>query len=447
MATPNRTTKRRLNAEQPRLAVIYRKISDLKANPKNPRRHSRSQVEAIKRSIEQFGNNNPILVDGEGNVLAGHGRLQAAIEMGCDEVPTICLSHLKGSKGQAFAIADNKIAEGSEWIDVQLNELLLELAETDPLVLEATGFSVTEIDLRLQTAPIASDDPADEVPSLAEVAVSRLGDVWEMDKHLVICGSALDAAAYDRLLGGEKAQMSFNDSPWNLPAKAISGLGRTKHRDFAMGSGEMTGPEFTDFLIKDMTLVAQHSGDGSLHFYAIDWRHLLECLTAGGSAFSRLVNFCVWVKNQAGMGSHWRSQHELFCVYKFGSAPHRNNVELGKNGRFRTNVWNYPSISSFGHREEEGSLKFHPTCKPVSLVADAILDCTRRGDVVLDTFLGSGSTLLAAERTGRRCRGIELDPLYIDTGIRRWQRATGKKAINRDSGLSFDELAAEANHE
>jgi len=291
----------------------------------------------------------------------------------------------------------------------------------------------------------STPDPGDALPP-AGPQVGRAGDLWQLGRHRVYCGSALDDSAYDALMRGETAAMVFTDPPYNVPIEGnVSGLGAIHHRDFVMGSGEMNEAEFTAFLTQACSLLARNSRDGSIHFIFLDWRHASELLAAGREVYSELKNLCIWVKNNGGMGSFYRSRHELVFVFKHGRAQHRNNIQLGQFGRNRTNVWEYPSPSSFARPGEEGNLlALHPTVKPAALVADAIMDASARGDIVLDGFLGSGTTIIAAERTGRRCYGLELDPLYVDTIIRRWQAYTGEGARHGTSGRSFGELEAEA---
>ncbi|HYH44781.1 MAG TPA: DNA methyltransferase, partial [Thermoanaerobaculia bacterium] len=336
-----------------------------------------------------------------------------------------------------------------------LAEALLDLSRAEiDFSLEATGFEVAEIDLRIQGLSIPAEDgadPADALPRVSGPAVSRPGDLWLMGKHRLLCGSALDGHSYAALLaagergGEERAAMAFTDPPYNVPvAGHVGGLGAIRHREFAMASGEMDAAEFTAFLRQALDLLARHCRDGSLHFVCMDWRHIQELLAAAGEAYSELKNLCVWAKHNAGMGSLYRSQHELVFVFKAGRGAHRNNVELGRHGRHRSNLWSYPGANSFAGRGEEGRLlALHPTVKPVAMVADAMLDCTARGDLVLDPFLGSGTTLLAAERVGRRCRALELDPVYVDTAVRRWQALTGEAARHAASGRAFDDLAEE----
>jgi len=433
------------------LRVVYRAIDQLKPDPTNARRHSKKQIRQIANSIEGFGFNVPILIDRDGNVIAGHGRLLAGRELAMTEVPTLCLDHLTPAQARVFMIADNRLTEIATWDDRLLAQQLKDLSLIGlDFSLELTGFELGEIDLRiasLEDGPDRADDPADAVPNVpARPAVSKIGDIWLLERHRLSCGSALDAAAFAALMGEYRAAIIFIDPPYNVPIDGhASGLGAIHHRPFSMASGEMDRSEFTAFLGEAFRNLAAFSVDGALHFICMDWRHVEELLAAGRDVYGGLKNLCVWVKHNAGMGSLYRSQHELVFVFKHGRDGHRNNIQLGQFGRNRSNVWNYPGANSFARHGEEGSLlALHPTVKPVAMVADAILDCSARGDIVLDAFLGSGTTLIAAERTGRRCYGLELDPLYIDTAIRRWQGLTGGSARHAASGRSFDDLAREA---
>ncbi|MBC7799817.1 MAG: ParB N-terminal domain-containing protein [Gemmatimonadaceae bacterium] len=435
------------------LTVVQRPTAELRPDPRNPRKHLARQVRQIARSIEAFGFNVPILVDGSGQVIAGHGRLLACRQLGWTEVPTICLDHLSDAQARAFMVADNRLSETSSWDDQLLAETLRDLSAMDlDFSIEAIGFEMGEIDFRIEgltETPVGAGevDRADLVSAQpAGPAVALPGDLWLLGRHRLLCASALDEASYAVLMDGAKAAMIFTDPPYNVPIQGhVSGLGAVRHREFAMASGEMTASEFTGFLRTALRHLAQQSRDGALHFVCMDWRHMNELLAAGGEVYSELKNLCVWAKDNAGMGSLYRSQHELVFVYKHGTASHRNNVQLGTHGRNRTNLWRYPGVNSFGRKGEEGSLlALHPTVKPVQLVADAILDCSARGKVVLDAFLGSGTTLIAAERVGRRCYGLEIDPHYVDTAIRRWQLLTGEVAVHARSGVKFNDVAMRA---
>jgi DNA modification methylase len=344
-------------------------------------------------------------------------------------------------------IADNRLTEISTWDDQLLAEQLKELSFLDlDFELDAIGFDMGEIDFRIESLDGEEKeevDPADTLPKPEKIAVSTLGDLWLLDHHRVLCGNSLEPETYARLMGTELATVVFEDPPYNVRVNGhVCGKGAIQHREFAMASGEMKPEEFTAFLKTVFELAARSSVAGSIHFQCMDWRHVPE-ITAAGQGVYELKNICVWVKNVGGMGSLYRSRHELVFVFKSGSGPHINNVELGRHGRYRTNVWEYPGIQTLRRSSEEGDLlAMHPTVKPIRMVADAILDCSNRGDIVLDAFLGSGTTLMAAQRVGRICRGLEIDPLYVDTAIRRWQIDTGQHAIHADTGETFDELQA-----
>ena len=432
------------------LTVTYRRIQELKPDPANPRRHSKKQIRQMAESIKAFGFNVPILIDRHGNIIAGHGRWLACRDLGFTEVPTLCLDHLTPTQARAFMIADNRLTEIAVWDDrllaQQLKELTLVGLDFD---IEVTGFEMGEIDLRiasLDDPAQAEADPTDVVPEIPATPLSKLGDMWLLHRHRLLCGSALDSAVFAALMGEERAATAFIDPPYNVRIDGhAGGLGAIHHRPFPMASGEMDRSQFTAFLGQAFRNLTAFSIDGSIHFVCMDWRHVEELLAAGREAYGELKNICVWVKDNAGMGSFYRSRHELVCVFKYGRNGHRNNIQLGQFGRNRSNVWHYPGANSFARSSEEGNLlALHPTVKPVAMVADAILDCSARGDIVLDTFLGSGTTLVAAERTGRRCHGIELDPAYVDTSVRRWQKLSGRSARHAASGRSFDDLAREA---
>ncbi len=433
------------------LTITYLPVLALKPNPKNPRKHNDRQIRLLAKSIRAVGFNVPILVDQAGNVIAGHGRILAALLLGMHEVPTIRLDHLTQAQASAFMIADNRLTEIAVWDERVLAEQLKTLSEVDlNFSLEVIGFTMGEIDLRIEglSTGEGKEDLADKLPPLPMgPPVTKPGDLWLLgESHRLLCGNALEGADYRMLMNGAVAGMIFTDPPYNVKIDGhVSGLGSIRHREFAMAAGEMSEMEFISFLTHACSLMARYSTDGSIHFLCMDWRHMTELLEAGRIAYTELKNLCVWAKDNAGMGSLYRSQHELVFVFKHGRAAHRNNVDLGRHGRYRTNVWRYGGINSFFSRKtEEGNLmEIHPTVKPVAMVADAILDCSARGDIVLDPFLGSGTTLMAAERTGRFCYGMELDPLYVDAVIRRWQVYTGGQARHATTGCTFDEMASE----
>lgn len=404
------------------LEVVYRSIDGLAPDPRNARTHSRRQVEQIVASIREFGFTNPILIDSDGSIIAGHGRLLAAKEMGLEEVPTITLEGLEEPQKRALRLADNKIALNAGW-DIDLLKIELgELATMDiDIDVTVTGFSTGEIDVLLEDEP----DPDDEiVPAVPKTPRTKPGDIWTLGEHRIGCGDGRDVSFLQSVVGeGRSVDAAFLDPPYNV---RINGHANAKgrHREFAMASGEMTDSAFRNFLSESLGACAKVSRDGAIHFVCMDWRHMDDVSAVGDDIYGARLNLCIWNKSNAGMGSLYRSKHELIFVYKVGDAVHFNAVELGKHGRNRTNVWDYPSVNSFaGSRRED--LDLHPTVKPTALVSDAIKDVTRHGDLVLDTFLGSGTTLIAAERTGRRFRGLDIDPGYVDVAIERWSAMTG----------------------
>ncbi len=435
----------------PRNARTHSKKQMLALDPRNPRRHSAQQIRQVARSIEAFGFAVPILVDRNNVIVAGHARYHAARLLGLNLVPVIRLGHLSEAQAKALRIADNRLTDTSTWDDRLLSETLKELSEAAlDFNIEAIGFEIGEIDLRIEglTQPGAvDDDKANSLPS-AGPAVSQPSDLWLLGKHRLLCGSALDARSFNDLMDDQRAAMVFVDPPYNVPIDGhASGLGKIRYREFVMASGEKTNAEFATFIGSACTLLAGHSVAGAIHFVCMDWRHAEHLFAAGRLAYSERKNICVWTKHNAGMGSFYRSQHELIFVFKAGRGRHRNNVQLGQHGRNRSNVWSYPGANSFGQATDEGHLlALHPTIKPVRLVADAILDCSARGEIVLDSFLGSGTTVIAAERTGRRCFGMEIDPLYVDTAIRRWQTYTGESAKHAHTGLSFASVEEGLSH-
>jgi DNA modification methylase len=429
----------------PKLSIAYKSPTDLIPYANNARTHSKRQIRQIAESIRAFGFNNPVLIDSKNTIIAGHGRVEAAKLLKLEVVPTVCLDELSEDQVRAYILADNKLALLAQWdesiLAIELQHLSLSCEIPD---LSITGFEVPEIDLILQEAERVDVDDTME-PFDPGPAITQPGDLWQLGKHRVLCGSALEETSFSVLMGGRRAHMAFVDPPFNVKIYGnVSGKGIVKHADFAMASGEMDEAEFTTFLTDSLNLLARHTVSGSVHYVCMDFRHQREMLAAGDQAYDTLLNLCVWVKNMGGQGSFYRSRHEMVYVYRNGKVSNRNNIQLGKYGRYRTNVWEYPAIRGLSQQQsDEGNLlALHPTVKPVALVSDAILDVSARGDLVLDSFLGSGSTLVSSERTGRICYGMELDPKYVDTAIRRWQRHTGNFAIHSVSGKRFDDIAS-----
>lgn len=424
--------------------LIERDIASLRPYARNARTHSKKQVKQIAASIERFGFTNPVLVSDEGDIIAGHGRVEAAKLLGMRTVPTLALSHLNDAERRAYVLADNKLALNAGWDKEILAIELQGLIDLD-FDVELTGFSLAEVDLVLDEAgdadPDGSDAPEDHVPELSGTPVSMMGDVWLLGRHRLLCGDARQSEDLALLMQNERADMIFTDPPYNVKIDGnVCGLGSVKHREFAMATGEMSEDQFVRFLTETLGNMSSVMRNGAIAFVCMDWRHMGELLAAGQSAFTELKNLVVWNKTNGGMGAFYRSKHELIFVFKQGNAEHTNSFGLGETGRYRTNVWDYAGISSIGaNRGDE--LAMHPTVKPVALIADAIRDCSRRGEIILDAFGGSGSTLIAAEKTGRIARLIEYDALYCDTIVRRWERLTGKRAKLAVDSAYFEDVA------
>ena len=417
------------------LQIIYRDPQSLKPNPKNARQHSDAQVRKIAKSIERFGFNSPVLIDGQGEILCGHGRAEASKRLGLTSIPTVRLDHMTAAERRAYVIADNKLSDESEFdreiVAMELQELLdLDLG----FEITDTGFEVAEIDVLIDELHQVHDPEERAPPELDSVPpIARRGDLWALGKHLLFCGDALDPLSYRVLMGGALARMVITDPPFNCPiAGHVTVSGKAAH-DFAMAKGEMTPAEFRAFLKTACQNMADVSMAGSLHFIFQDWRQLGVLLSDGSEVYTEQKNLCVWNKQTGSMGSLWRSQHELIAVYKLGTEPHVNNVELGRHGRYRTNVWSYPGMSGF-QKDRAKKLASHPTIKNSSLIADAILDCSNPGDIILDGFIGSGTLFLACERTNRRGYGIELEPRYADVALHRFRDATGIEPVNLWTG-------------
>jgi DNA modification methylase len=422
------------------LSVALMPRSALTLNPRNPRTHSKHQVRQIARSIETFGWTNPVLVDKDNRVVAGHGRLLAADVLKIDHVPVIRITDMTEAQRRAYVIADNKLAENAGWNSELLALELGELIDLD-FDVTVTGFEIGEVDFLLADSETGAAAVLPQIDP-ATPPVTRLGDLWNLGPHRLLCADSTSAAAFDRLLAGAKCQMVFADPPFNLRISGhVSGMGAVHHEEFAMASGEMSSEEYVTFLKQTLGLMPAHIVDGGIAFLCIDWRHVFELLTAARSVFSELKNICIWTKDNGGMGSLYRSQHEMVCVFKHGRAPHINNVELGRHGRHRTNVWSYPGMNSFAPERAE-LLSAHPTVKPTALVRDAILDCSTPDGIVLDSFAGSGTTILAAELSRRRAFAIELEPRYCDVALRRYSQLTGTEPILSETDLSYSAVTA-----
>ena len=431
-----------------KLKIVDRPPESLKPRPGNPRTHNRRQIRQIKASIRRFGFCNPILIDDNNSVVAGHGRLKAAKNLNLETVPTIRLSSLSEGELKAYALADNRLAQLAGWDDVLLTKELQYIVDLDiqfDIQPTVTGFDWPEIEAIIFDGD-AENVSADDIQGCLHdgPTITQVGDLWIIGgSHRLLCADATCAKSFAALMAGAFARLVFTDPPYNVRIRGnVSGLGRKKHGEFVMASGEMNADDYLAFLHSFINAVVAVSIDGALHYICIDWRHVHDLLSAGQDVYSKLINICVWNKDNGGMGSLYRSKHELIAVFKSGPAPHLNNVQLGKYGRNRTNIWDYPGVCSLG-ADRQAALAMHPTVKPVTMVADAILDASERGDIVLDPFVGSGTTIMAAERTGRRCYAMELDRRYVDVAIRRYRQHTGQTAVLASTGQTFDEIEAE----
>jgi len=424
-------------ANHPHIEMVQR--ASLRPNPKNPRTHSPKQVEQISQSLRRFGFRGALIVTDDGMIVSGNALWEAAGKIGLDDVPVIRVSFLSEAEQRAFALAHNRLAELSEWDEDLLARELEFLFEQD-FDFSSIGFELSDLDIGI--ADRVAAEPPVELPEEDAIPVSRPGDLWLIGPHRLYCGNARDAGSYEDLLGGELAALVFADAPYNVRiAGNVSGLGRKVHGEFLEGSGEMSIPEYTAFLRGVFRNCARFSVGGSIHYHCMDFRHIREILDAADGIYTMFKQLAVWVKNNAGMGAFYRSQHELVFIFKSGTERHINNFGLGEKGRHRSNVWSYAGVNTF-RKGRDTDLESHPTVKPLAMVMDALLDCSNRGDLILDPFSGSGTTLVAAHRTKRRGAAIELDPLYVDTSLRRLAAASGLTPRLSD-GRTFDEVAAE----
>ena len=431
--------------------IEYRPLSSLSRYENNPRKHPERQLVKLAASLREFGFAMPVLFDEHDVIIAGEGRIEAARRIGMTDVPVLVAGHRSATQVRAYRLADNRLAELGTWDQEALAIEIAAIIELDECPVEILGWETAEIDILLdESADDSADtapDPADEQLPPPAVPVSRPGDMWLLGEHRLLCGSSLDAVNWARLLGGELAAMAFTDPPYNVPVTGhVCGLGKVSHAEFAMASGEMSKSEFTGFLSGFIAAMLPYCKDGAVLDLCMDWRHIGEMLSAIEGNGLSLLNLCAWNKNNGGMGSLYRSKHELVFIAKKGKAPHTNNVELGKHGRYRTNLWDYAGINTFG-KTRMTDLADHPTVKPTALVADAIRDFTHPGEIVLDAFMGSGTTILACERTRRRGHGIEIEPGYVDVAIRRWEALTGNTAVLAETGQSFATVAQERSGE
>ena len=435
----DQTARSRRNDLIPRLSLEQVPLSDLRHSDHRARRSAPEQVARLTASIADLGFTAPILVSG-GEIIDGHVRVEAAARLGLDRVPAIEVTHLSPTEVRKLRLALNRTAELGEWDLDRLHDEMRDLTDLE-VDLGSTGFTVQDVDIILLDGEDAQEDGADEVIAEADgPVVARSGDVWVLGEHRIVCGDALAPETLSRVLGDRPVHLVLTDPPYNVPiAGNVSGLGRKTHDEFAMASGEMNETEWQAFLDRTVAALAGRLVEGGVMFAFMDWRSIHRLYAAGSAAGLRVANLVVWYKQAGAMGGLYRSAHELIAVFCKGATPRTNNVELGRHGRNRTNVWEAPGANRRGSSANE-MLEFHATPKPVELCADAILDVTERGDLVLDIFLGSGTTLVAAEKTGRACRGVEIEPRFVDVAIRRWERLTGKAAVLEGAGETFSEI-------
>lgn len=422
--------------------ITHRDPETLKPWDKNPRTHDERQITALMAAIQEFGFHGVIVTNPDGHILAGHGRVEAAKRLKLSTVPTVVAHGLTQAQQMGFVVADNKLNQLSDWDQSNLKNHFEMLIEGDFNV-EMTGFTTAEIDLIIEDPQHLSpnQDIAElKAENLEGKPVSQIGDIWILGRHRIICSDALKMESYALLMEGKLAEMVITDPPYNVKIGGhVGGNGKIQHDEFAMASGEMDSGGFTEFLETAFTHIKEFMIDGCICYSFMDWRHQREIMNAGQATFGDLRQLIVWVKDNGGMGSFYRSQHELLYVFKNGKAPHINNFELGQHGRYRTNVWQYPGVNTFTGKGHE-LLKLHPTVKPVSMIADAMRDCSHQNGLILDPFAGSGTVIIAAERTGRCARAIELEPKYVDVAIRRWEHVTGELAVHPETGMTFQEM-------
>lgn len=414
----------------PSLRIEPCPVDALKSSVRKLRKSDPGHVREIANSISALGFNVPILVGKDNVVVDGHSRLEAAKLLGLSSVPCIRVDHLDETEQRLLRLAVNRLGEKGSWDIGELEAEFKELIIVDAPI-EISGFGSDEIDQVLIGGDEDGFEAADLAPLPGVSAIARVGDLFLLGPHRLICGDATDPAVIARLMRTDLARMIFTDEPFNV---AIGGhVTGGDHREFVMASGEMTDAQFLEFNQKWMDAVLPHLVDGGILGTFIDWRGLPVAHAAATAVGLTPINLVVWAKTNGGMGSLYRSQHELLPLFKKGAASHVNNISLGKRGRYRTNLWTYPGASSLGSDARKG-LQDHPTVKPTAMLQDALIDLTNRGEIVLDPFLGSGSTLIAAEKTGRVCCGVELDPLYMDVIIRRYEAHTGTAVILAGAG-------------
>lgn len=419
----------------PALTVEIIPISELKIPPRLLRQLGEEDVREVANSMQAYRVCHPALIGNNNEVIDGVSRIKAAERLGLRDYPCVRLEHLSKAEQRAFRIAANRIGARRPY---DLPELKLELEDLmlEQQPIELLGFSTIELDcILLPDEPATLQDSEEEMQADGEdtPAVTRAGDLWQLGRHLLLCGDAKDPASYARLMGDARAQLAMTDPPYGV---AVRNIVSTRHRDFLEGGGGTTQADFENLITASFTQMRDYLVRGGMLLSFMDYKHVADLINIGKSLGMELLNLITWVKPQGGMGGLWRSQSEFVVALK-RLGDHKNNIRLGRYGRDRTNVWQVAGAGTPGTEARQLLKEGHPTPKPIDMLVDAILDVTDRGDIVLDPFAGSGSTLIAAEETDRSARGIELDPIYCDLIIRRWEARTGQQAVLADTGDRF----------
>jgi len=427
------------NDLQPAMATVHKSVHELRPSTTRARETTPELLEKTIRSIKKFGIILPVLIDRQDGIVVGHALWEAAVKLGIETIECRVVEHLDTIELEALSLAINRIGEIGKYSLEKLRDQMIRI-ESAGIELTSTGFTLPEIgQIKIKSAPV--EDSEGEGEREAEFIVCIEGDYYQLGDHRLLCGDSLDEISYQRVLEGRQAQCVFSDPPYNCPIKGfVGGLGQHQHDDFVMFAGRESDEEFSDFLKTYLIHCRAFTSSGAAIFAAMDWRQIDLLLRAGRAADLTRINVAVWNKGAGGMGSLYRSAHEFIAVFCNGKSPATNNVALGVHGRDRTNVWTFAGANRRGSSAAK-ALEDHPTPKPIELVVEALLDVTNPGDVVLDPFLGSGTTIMAAEQCGRHACGIELDPKYVDRAIRRWEKFTDEEAVHVKSGLTFSELA------
>lgn len=433
------------NDLQPDMATVMRPVNALNVSRTRSRETTPEILEGVIRSFKRYGIILPVVIDRHDVIIQGHAMWEAAQALGIEKLECRVVDHLDELEREALSLALNRIGELGKFDLEKLRDQMIRI-ESHGIELLSTGFTLPQIDqIMIGVAQVqvveGQVDEREENYACSEQIVSQIGDLYTLGSHTLLCGDATDAASYRRVLGDSNADAVFTDPPYGCKIEGfVSGLGKHKHKDFVQFAGKETDEEFSLFLLKLLRHCRESTSAGAVIFACMDWRQIDRLLIAGREAGLERINVAVWNKGSGGMGGLYRSAQEFIAVFCNGKSPAVNNVELGVYGRDRTNVWTYPGANRKGSTAES-ALADHPTPKPVELVVDALLDVTERDALVLDPFIGSGTLFVACEQSGRRGAGIELDPKYVDSSIRRWERVTGKRAVHVDTGLTFAELA------